>query len=51
MEVEFKIKTPKIRTFKEEIREIIRDKVTLTMAATMAAAETILMTESHLNAK
>jgi hypothetical protein len=51
-EMEIKIKTPEIKIFKEEIREIIKDKVTLTMAVIMAAAEiTMLTTESHLNVK
>jgi hypothetical protein len=48
------IKTPEIRIFRKvmEIREIVKDKVTLTMAVTMAATGiTMLITESHLNAK
>jgi hypothetical protein len=50
--MEVKIKTPEIKIFRKEIREIIKDKVTLTMAVTMAATEiTMLTTESHLNAK
>jgi hypothetical protein len=52
MEMEIKIRTPEIRILKEAIREIIRDKVTLTMAVIMAATEIMMrITESHLNAK
>jgi hypothetical protein len=52
VEVEIKIRTPKIRILKGVTREITRDKVTLTMAVTMAATETMMqITASHLNAK
>jgi hypothetical protein len=41
-----------IKIFREEIQEIIRDKVTLIMAVIMAATEMrMLITESHLNAE
>jgi hypothetical protein len=50
MGMEIKIKTPEIKIFREEIKEIIRDKATLTMAVIMAATEMrMLTTESHLN--
>jgi hypothetical protein len=53
-EMGIKIKTPEVKIFRKEmeIREIVKDKVTLTMAVTMAATEiTMLITESHLNVK
>jgi hypothetical protein len=52
--MEIKIKTPEVKIFRKEMetREIVKDKVTLTMAVTMAATEiTMLITESHSNAK
>jgi hypothetical protein len=47
METEIKVKTPEIRIIKVETKEIIEDKVTLTMAVITAAAEM----RSHLNAE
>jgi hypothetical protein len=52
MGMEIKVKMPEIKIFREEIQEIIRDKVTLIMAVIMAATEMrMLITESHLNAE
>jgi hypothetical protein len=52
MGMETKVKTPKIKIRKEEIREVIRDKTTLIMAVITAAAEMKMLTaECHLNVK
>jgi hypothetical protein len=48
--METRVKTPGIKICKEEIKEIIRDKITLIMAVVMAAAEMrMLIAEHHSN--
>jgi hypothetical protein len=52
MEMGIKVKTPGIRIIKVEIKEIIKDRITLIMAVITAAAEMrMLITEYHLNAE